>query len=397
MKKQKILIVGGGFGGVRAARELADDKRFDITLISDVPYMQYYPSLYHTATGGLTAQSKIPLQDIFANTEVQIVTDRATKLDRRAKVLTTASGEIYEYDTIVLGLGVVTNYFGIPGLAEHTYSIKSIDEIERFKTHIHEQLIETDAPDVHYIIVGAGPTGIELAGALPQYLHKIMERHCIANRKVKVDLIEGANRCLPRMSKHISRKTARRLKALGVTIHTGACVEGASADGLAVSGKKLPSKTIVWTAGVTNNAFFANNGFSFGPHGKVAVNVYLQADDNVYVIGDNANTPYSGMAQTALYDGNFVAKNIIRSIDDKDLKPYKPKKPIYVTPVGYGWAIVQWGSITISGIFGYLLHYAAYASGFAQIKGIIPGAKQWFTEFGEDETCVVCKHAISHK
>lgn len=395
MKKQKVLIVGGGFGGVKTAKSLARDGRFEITLISDIEYMQYYPSLYHTATGGLTSQSKIPLQDIFSETDVEIIIDRATQLDRRSKVLTTASGKTYNYDVIVLALGVVTNYFGIPGLAENSYSIKSIDELERFKAHIHEQLLEEDAPDLHYVIAGAGPTGIELAGALPQYLHTTMKRHGITGRKVHVDLVEGAPRCMPRMSKHISRKTARRLRALGVTLHTKARVEAASPEGLTVNGKLLPSKTIVWTAGVTNSSFFADNGFSFGPRGKVAVNVYLQADDDVYVLGDNANTPYSGMAQTALYDGNFVAENLIRALNGKDLRPYKPKKPIYVTPVGYGWAIVQWGRATISGISGFLLHYAAYASGFAQIKGIIPGAKQWLTEFGENETCVVCKHHIS--
>lgn len=396
MKKQKVVVVGGGFGGVKAARELAHDGRFAITIVSDIPYMQYYPSLYHTATGGLTSQSKIPLADIFADTDTDIVIDRATKLDRRSKILTTASGKTYSYDVIVLALGVVTNYFGIPGLAENSYSIKSIDEIERFKAHVHEQLLEEDAPDLHYVIVGAGPTGIELAGALPHYLYKTMERHGIKNRKVTVDLIEGADRCLPRMSKYISRKTARRLRALGVSLHFKACVQAASTEGLTVNGKLLPSKTIVWTAGVTNSSFFADNGFSFGPRGKVAVNVYLQADDNVYVIGDNANTPYSGMAQTALHDGAFVAENIARALDGKEPKPYKPKRPIYVTPVGYGWAIVQWGKATISGIPGFLLHYAAYASGFSQVKGLIPGAKQWFTEFGEHETCVVCKHDITH-
>src|SRR5690606_18885520 len=98
-------------------------------------------------------------------------------------------------------------------------------------------------------------------------------------------------------------------------------------------GKSIRSNTIVWTAGTANNPFFAANNFVFGPRGKVAVNIYLQADEHIYVIGDNANTPYSGMAQTAVLDGMFVAENIKREASGKDFKPYKPKKPIYATPV----------------------------------------------------------------
>lgn len=394
MKKQKIVIVGGGFGGIKAARELADDERVQVTLVSDISYMQYFPTLYHTATGGLTAQSQLPLQDLLANTDTTIITDMVLSIDKRAKTLTTKSGKTIAYDEVIFGLGVVPNYFGIPGLAENSFSIKSIPDIERFKSHVHEQLLENGTPDMHYVIVGGGPTGVELAGALPEYLYKIMKRHNIAARNIKIDLIEGAPLLLPRMPKIISRATKKRLKALGVRVHTNRVVQGANEQGLVVNGVTIPTKTIIWTAGIANNPFFTENNFAFGPRGKVAVNVYLQADDNVYVIGDNANTPYSGMAQTALYDGEFVAQNIIRALDSKDLKPYKPKKPVYVTPVGYGWAVVLWGKMKLYGWPGYLLRYAADAKGFSSIKPPIPAAKQWLSEFGEQETCVVCKYAV---
>jgi NADH:ubiquinone reductase (H+-translocating) len=396
MTKQKIVVVGGGFGGVKAALELSEDDRFEITLISDRECFEYHPTLYHTATGGLTAQSQIPLKTIFAGKSVEIVIDKASKLDRRAKILTTESGKTYSYDNIILALGVVTNYFGIEGLEEYSYGIKSIEDIEKFKAHIHQQLVDERKPDMHYVIVGGGPTGIELAAALPSYLHRIMKNHGIRARNVHVDLVEGAPRLMPRMPKSTSRAIQRRLRILGVKLHLGKPVQGASADGLNVGGKSIRSHTIVWTAGMANNPFFNENGFSFGPRGKVAVNVYLQADDNTYIIGDNANTPYSGMAQTAVYDGEFVAANLKRALDDKDLKPYKPKKPVYVTPVGHGWASVLWGKVEIFGWFGWALREAADIKALSELQPMFKATKQWFTEFGEQEDCTVCNQALAN-
>lgn len=397
MAKQHVVIVGGGFGGVKTALELAEDNRFDVTLVSNRPHFQYFPTLYHTATGGLTAQSIIPLETIFADRPVHLINATATTMDRKAHTITLDNGKVLTYDAAVLALGTVTNYFGIEGLERYSYGIKSIEEINRFKAHIHQQLTDNKKPDMHYVIVGGGPTGIELAGALPSYLHRIMKNHGIKQRNVHVDLVEGAPRLMPRMPKATSRALARRLRSLGVRLHLGKPVQGETADALLVGGKPIQSHTVVWTAGMANNPFFAANGFSFGLRGKVAVNVYLQADDDVYVIGDNANTPYSGMAQTALHDAKFVARNLQRVADGKDPKAYKPKKPIYVTPVGYNWAAVMWGKLEFFGWIGAMLRSAADARAFADIQPLLQASKQWFTEFGTQEDCEVCRAAALTK
>src|SRR4051812_30067129 len=167
MTKEKVLVVGGGFGGVKAALELSEDKKFEVTLLTDDIDLRYYPTLYHTATGGKRANSSIPLAQIFAGKHINLEQGIAQTLDRKAKTITTVQGKIYNYQTLVLGLGVVTNYFGIPGLAEYSYSIKTQAEVACFKTHLHKQMEDERRPDLHYVIVGAGPTGIELAGALP--------------------------------------------------------------------------------------------------------------------------------------------------------------------------------------------------------------------------------------
>lgn len=391
MKKQQVVIVGGGFGGIKAALELSTDQRFAITLISPNLNFKYYPTLYHTATGGTYRQSSIPLSDLFADRRnVTLVQGEAVTLDRKTKALTLSDGRVYMYDTLILALGVITNFFGIPGMEEYSYSIKSVEAIEKFKQHVHEQLTNKHQPDPNYVIVGAGPTGIELAGSLPGYIREVMERHNIRHRAVHVDLIEAAPRLLPRMPKDASRMIARRLRRQGVKLYVGQAVQGLSADNLTVNGKPIRSHTVIWTAGVTNHPFFKNNNFTLTNRGKVVTDMYLQADDNVYVIGDNANTPYSGMAQTALLDGTFVARNIIRQANGKDPKGYRVKKPITIIPVGERWAAVMWGHNRFYGWLGWALRNAADFIAFNDYEPWWKASRQWLTEFESEESCPTC-------
>jgi NADH dehydrogenase len=395
MKKQHVLIVGGGFGGIKAALELSADDRFKITLISDQNTFRYYPTLYHTATGGLRRQSSIPLDELFVNKRITTVVGEATTIDKKSRLLTLKDSRTYPYEVLILSLGVVTNYFGIPGMQEFSYSIKSIEEAARFKNQVHQHLIDAGKPDPHYVIVGAGPTGIELAGALPQYIRQVMDRHDIRHRAVHVDLIEAAPRLLPRFPKDTSRMITKRLRRLGVKIYTGQAVQGLAADNLTVNGKPIRSHTVIWTAGVTNHPFFKDNGFQLNNRGKVHTDMYLQAEDNLYVIGDNADTPYSGMAQTALHDGSYVAQNLIRKADGKDPKGYSVKKPITVIPVGERWAAVMWGGTRIYGWLGWVLRQAGDYVGFKDYQPWWKASRQWMTEFGEEEQCPICLEAIS--
>ncbi|HSX45873.1 MAG TPA: NAD(P)/FAD-dependent oxidoreductase [Candidatus Saccharimonadia bacterium] len=394
-KKQKVLIVGGGFGGVKSALELADDERFEVTLLSDDPDMRYYPTLYHTATGASHANSSIPLSQIFTDKPINIVKGEATTLDRKAKTVATADGQTLPYDSLIIGLGVVTNYFGIPGLAEFSYSIKTQAEVERFKAHLHQQLEDERHPDLNYVIVGAGPTGIELAGALPGYLRRIIKNHGLPPRAIHIDLIEAMPRLLPRMPKDVSRAVKRQLKRLGVRLYIGSAVQGETADGLTVNGKPIRSHTVIWTAGVTNHPFFGQNKFVITNRGKVAVDVYLQAEENIFVIGDNANTPFSGLAQTALVDGEFVAKNLKRKAGGKNFKSYVAKQPITVIPAGPRWAAVVWNGIRIKGWLGWFVRESADLVGFHDLEPWPKATRQFMTEFSEEDHCPVCAAATA--
>lgn len=394
-KTERVLVVGGGFGGVKTALELSDDPRFEVTLLSDDTDLRYYPTLYLTATGGKRANSSIPLGQIFEGKNVTIAQGQAISLDRKAKTVTAADGTTYPYDTLILGLGVVTNYFGIPGMQEYSYSIKTQAEVARFKSHLHKQLLEEGHPDLNYVIVGAGPTGIELAGALPHYLRHVMKQHGVKHRAIHVDLIEAAPRLLPRLPKDTARLVARQLRRVGVKLYVGSAVQAASADELTVNGKPIRSHTVIWTAGVTNHPFFNDNHFVLMNRGKVAVDVYLQAEPGVFVIGDNANTPFSGLAQTALRDAEFVAYNLKRRAGGKDFKSYVARKPITVIPAGPRWAAVLWGKLRMYGWLGYAVREAADVIGFHDLEPWNKAFKQWYETFTVDDECEVCATAAN--
>lgn len=388
--KKHILVVGGGFGGIKAALELAKHKDFEITLLSDRTSFRYYPTLFHTATGGLYAQSSIPLHNILPEKRVRLATGTAKKIDQKARTVTTEEGETYSYDIVILALGVVTNYFGIEGLEEFSYGIKSIEQIREFKNHLHGQMENDRKADLNYIIVGAGPTGIELAGALPAYLTKIMRNHGIEDRQPKVTIIEAAPRLLPHSPQNISSAVQKRLKKLGVELRLDQKVEGQSSDALMVNGKEIKSQTVIWTAGTANNPFFSHNNFTIVERGKVDVDEFLRSSENVYVIGDNANTQFSGQAQTALHDAVFVANDIAKRHAGHTPVAYQPKKPITVIPVGHGWAAVEWGKMTFSGVVGWFLRQAADWVGFHDFQPWWKASQQWMTEFGHEEDCKTC-------
>lgn len=388
--KHKVVIVGAGYGGLKAALELSKDPRFQVTLINEHPHFRVYGALYKTATGGSRKISTIPLSELLAGKPVRVIQDRAVKLDRKAQIIKTAVGHTVEYEALILGLGMVTNYFGIKGLKEYSFGIKNIDEAEELKRHLHQQLLNDKSPDLNYVVVGGGPTGVELAGELPGYIRSIAKKHGLGRRKVHVDLVEAAPRLLPRMPKDVSRRVARHLRKLGIHIYLRTPVQAQTADALMVRDKPIRSHTVIWTAGMTNNPFFSENKFQLTRQGKVRVDHFLQAEPGIYVVGDNADTPYSGMAQTALYDGTYVARNLIRLANQEDPEPYVAKKPIYVMPAGPQWAAVLWGKVRLYGKAGWVLRRLADFMGYSDYEPWPSALARTLAEDDSEEFCSVC-------
>ena len=389
-KKYKVVIIGSGFAGVKSAIELCDDGRFDVTLISNRSDLQIYGSLYHTVTGGSSRVASIPLREIFSERKITIIHDEATEIDRKKYLVKTKSSGDFNFTALLIGIGVRTNFFGIDGLEEYSYGIKTLAEAEELKVKLHEDLKTSYLHGMHYVVVGGGPTGIELAGMLPEYIKTIAEYHGLPHRKVHVDLIEASPRLLPRMPKNISKSVAKNLRNQGVNLYLNTAVQGQTADELMIHGKPIRSHTVIWTAGMANNEFFKVNKFQLSNNGKVRVDLYLQAEPGIYVLGDNADTPFSGMAQTALHDARFVTNNLIRVVNGLEPEPYKAKKPVYVLPAGPKWAAVVWGNISFSGRFGWWLRRVADFVAYKDYTSWPMTFSRFIADRDKEETCPHC-------
>jgi NADH dehydrogenase len=388
--KHNIVIVGGGFGGTKAALVLAKSHKFDVTLVHDHPDFRYYPTLYETATGGKKSISSIPITEIFMKLPINLVQEKLTKIDRINHKIETDKGTEIKYDGLILALGVKTNFFHIQGLEEYAYGIKTIDDAEKLKSHLHDQIISDNKPDLNYVVVGGGPTGIELAGVLPAYINKIIKNHGLPESKVHVDLVEAAPRLLPRSPKVLSKKVTKHLRDMGVKVMVKSAVQAESIEALTVNNKPIRSHTVIWTAGMANHPFYADHEFNLSDKGRVLVDQYLQAEPGIYVLGDNADTQYSGMAQTAIYDGDYVAQNLIRLANRQMVHPYIPKKPIYVFAAGAKWAAVQWGPFEFYGRIGSWLKRLSDFIGFNDFEPWKIAFERSIEEFQSEESCPIC-------
>jgi len=378
-----ITIVGGGFAGVKTALELLKDPRNSVTIITDKPDFQYYPALYNTATGHAHEQSWTPLSEIFAGKEnIEVIIDTITAIDPHTKQLTTALGTVIEYEYAILALGAVTTYFGIEGLDKYAYGIKSYQEIQALKAHLHDEVRHDHALDNHYVIIGAGPTGVELAASLKPYLERLSRKYKLRRQKYQIDVIEAMPRVLPRMPEKVSALVLKRLRGLGVNVMLDKKVESQDATHLKVSGEFIESHTVIWTSGVANHPFFQANEshFRFAPNHKVIVDDYLQVNKHLWVIGDNAATQWSGLAQNALRDAKFVARNIRRKQDGKSLKKYSTWTPQVVVPVGDNWAVYTWKKIVLTGWMGHLPRRAADFIGYTDVLPFAHAMRLWSSE-----------------
>jgi NADH:ubiquinone reductase (H+-translocating) len=367
----RILIVGGGFAGVTTALKLSKARLPDtrITILNDKTWLEYYGVLYRLLTHGKPAEACIPLSMILPE-DVEVIVDPAVSADPARKTVTGKSGTTHAYDTLILAPGSEPAFFGIPGMKEHAMTMKSaadalalkykarkIVEAMKAAPHAEKSVAENVA------IVGAGPTGVEIAGDLLPYMRGLAAEAGLDPMRVRFHLIEAMDRVLPPVEPDASEKTLIRLHALGVDVHLKTAVASAEAGALTFKdGGRLEARLIVWTAGVKASSLLAAiPGLELDKRGRAVVDEQLRAKGlrDVFVLGDCASTPFAGMAQTAVEDALHAARVITASHAGKPLPVYHPKAPAYAIPAGPYWSAVKVGFIRAYGLFGYALRRAA--------------------------------------
>ncbi len=366
-----ILIVGGGFGGVQAARALAKKKLPDTTvrLIDPKTHFEYTAALYRFVTGRSPMESCISYKDILGGYDVDVIQDAVTSVNVGAKVVSGQSGSSYYYDTLILALGSETSYFGIQGIKEYAHGMRSTSEAIRLKAHILDVIVEastatkdSQTPLLHLVIVGGGASGVELAGELGWYTASLAKNNNLDPSLITIDLIEAMPRILPMFTPEVSAMVTARLRSLGVNVMLNRSLVKEDMERVYLKDMQMTTKTVVWTAGVMGHSLLKNiAGLTADKRGRIEVDDQLKAkgQSSVFAIGDAASTKFSGMAQTALIDGDFVADVIEAEANGKKVPVYVPSQPKYAVPVGPKWAVVVIGKMTFMGYLGWALRRAA--------------------------------------
>jgi NADH:ubiquinone reductase (H+-translocating) len=363
--RPKVLVVGGGFGGIRAALDLAKQRNLSVMLLSDKPYFEYQPALYRVATAMAPLGAVVSLSEIFKGKSVEVIEDRVVEVSPERKTVTESSGKSYQYDFLVLALGSEVNYHGLSVLKSLTFCLKTVRDALRLYEHLNELFSSmekaTDEQKVeagHVVVVGAGATGAEVAGGLTADLRRLAKEHNLDASYVTVDLIDSGSRPVEELPEEISSKVQARLRDLGVNIFLHREIVEEQIQEIYLKDMHLKTKTVVWAAGVTPNKLYSKiEGLSFDKKGRVVLDEFLRVKGhkNIFTVGDGASDPNSGTAQAAIHQGRYVAGAIGREVSGRKLQPYESKKSSVAVPVGTGWASVLIGNVKVNGRIGWWL------------------------------------------
>ena len=372
-KKKKIVIIGGGFGGIELAKKLKN-KNVEIIILDKHNYHTFQPLLYQVATGGLEADSiAFPIRKIFKGqknlkfrvTEVKKVFPELNKLE-------TTIGNI-DYDYLVIATGSTSNYFGQTEISQNAMPMKSIPEALNLRSLILQNLEAAiiakdpvkESELLNFVVVGGGPTGVETAGAIAE-----LKKHVLKNdypeldlNKVNIYLIEGSPELLGAMSVQAQQKSKQFLEELGVTVYTEARVQGYDGQTLSlVDGRKIGAATVVWSAGVKGVVLDGLNTEAVVRGNRLKVNEIslIEGYQNIFAIGDVAamiteETPngHPGVAPAAIQQGKQLAKNLVNLIENKPTEAFKYFDKGAMATVGRNRAVVDINKIRFQGIFAW--------------------------------------------
>jgi NADH dehydrogenase len=372
-KRPKVVIIGGGFGGLWAARTLAN-KPVDVVVIDRNNYHTFLALLYQVAAAELTAEDiAYPVRSVFSKIpNIDFVLAHARRIDLPNRQIET-DGETISYDYLILANGSVTSTFGVPGVEEHAYFLKTLEEAVTLKNHIiccfeaaaREPEAERRKSLLTFVIAGGGATGVEYAGALTELIHGplIKDYTGIDFSEARIILLEAADQLVSSISSNIRDYTARQLRGMGVDVRLKAEVAEVSPEKVVLKGaNNIYTSTVVWTAGVKGEGLAVASNIPVTRDGRVAVNEKLQIQDqlNIYVIGDLASINECQrilpmVAQVAIQSGVTSAQNILRQIAGLAPQPFIYKDRGSMITIGRKAAGVAIGSRTFTGFFAWVM------------------------------------------
>jgi len=373
-KLPHVIVIGAGFGGLRAARALRNAP-VKVTLVDRNNYHLFQPLLYQVATSGLSPDEIAhPVRSIFRGQKnLSFHMGSVTGIDLKNKVVANESGSM-PYDYLILAPGGVTNYYGLNAVEKAGFGLKDLDDATRMRNHLLEQFEKAaKEPDpvrrralLTFVIVGGGPTGVETAGAISELIRMVQLKDYpgMDINDVRVVLLEAMDRLLGAMPEEQGKFTAGVLARKHVEVLFNTAV--ANYDGQEVKlkdGSSIPACTLIWAAGVRASRLLDTLGLPQDRMGRVKVTQTLQVEEypEVFVIGDAANvtdpqgTPLPMLAPVAMQAGESAAKNIVRLIEGKALEPFVYRDPGVMATIGRNQAVAQLGRLKFRGFIAWVM------------------------------------------
>jgi NADH dehydrogenase FAD-containing subunit len=396
----RVVIVGGGFGGLAAAKALRDAPA-QIILIDRTNHHLFQPLLYQVATSVLTpSQIGSPIRNILRRQKnTTVILGEATGVNKEEKYVLVNSADRTNvpitYDFLVLATGATHSYFGHNEFERFAPGLKSLADAVAIRNkvlHAFEQAEAEEDPNNHrdlltFVLVGAGPTGVEMASAIALLTRSTLksEFRRINPDSARILLLDAAPRVLGPFAETLSQAAKQRLESLGVEVRLGHSVDQIDADGVVVSGERIFSKTVIWTAGVTPSPAGKWLNVPTDRAGRVRVEPDLSVAGypDVFVVGDTASLdqdgkPLAGVAQVAMQEGRYAGKLIRRRLCGVATpKPFRYFDKGTMAVVGKGFAVLQSGKVRISGFLAWLAWAAIHLQFLAQSSLRMSVFLQW--------------------
>lgn len=372
MNKPKVVILGGGFGGLAAARSLA--KSADVVLVDRHNFQTFLPLLYQVSTAGLAADHvAYPIRGALRKTDVKFRMGSPISIDHKNQEVKLDSSETLKFDHLVVALGSTTADFGIPGVKEFALGMKSVHEALNIRAEIMRRFEDLcrfeDDTQFSISVIGGGPTGVEMAGAIAELVRgPLKSDHARSAANIRVRIIEAGERLLPTFSPSLSKRTKKDLEKLGVEVLVNSPVKLVEHRKVTVAdGLSLPSEISIWAAGVKGSDAMAQLNLPVAAN-RIVVEPTLQVKNysNVWALGDIAGAfgkdgkPLPMVAPVAIQQGKFIAKQITRVSAKKVLKNFKYLDKGSMATIGRNKAVVEVKGLKIAGPIAWLIWIALH-------------------------------------